>query len=378
VSSRRPARRTAAVVAWAVGLTLLLAVLVAFGGILLPRLVQRGYDVPSGTATGQRLVSRFPDVVLDQGNTVTLPDGRTLWIFADTIQETGAPRFFVTSSAAATDPGSVYLRFTTGRGGSPIEFLPRTPAERAQGVPGERYTAVWPTGATTLADGRVLVAYTKYVVDTDPLRFTFRGAGLYEWTPPRDGDLAGAGPARRLADDLWGVSDGAVASPVAVGRYVYFTQCEDRRCYSLRTPATGLADRDAYRWWTGATWSPRRLDRQPMTYGSDHPGRNPPTAYLPAAGVFTTVDTSGGIQASTGRIWVASRPWGPWSKAATFDLPGCTRRDGCYTLNVHPGGSTARSFRVSYATAHDGPHVHVVDVPVDVARGASGPTVEAG
>ena len=118
-----------------------------------------------------------------------------------------------------------------------------------------------------------------------------------------------------------------------------------------------------------------RADRVPMTYGSDRPGRNPPTAYLPDAGVYATVDTSGGIQSSTGLLWVAPRPWGPWSRPARFPLPGCTSEDGCYTLNAHPGLSAAGSLRVSYATAHDGPHVHVLDVPVSIAPGAVSVTV---
>ena len=363
--------------AWAAGVTLLVVALAAFGGVLLPWLVERVSrdDVPEGTADGQRLVSRFTGLVQDQGNTVTLPDGRTLWIFADTVQEKGDPAFVLTSSAAVADPGSVFLRYVTDARGVPVEFLPRTRAERAQTRNGKRYVAVWPTGATTLPDGRVVVAYTKYLVDVQPQSFTFQAAGLYEYRPPADGDLAGAGPARRLADDVWTASDGAVASPVSAGRWVYFTQCEDSRCYSLRAPAGALADRDSYVWWTGRGWSRARADRAPMTYGSDRPGRNLPTAYLPEAGVYATVDTSGGIQSSTGLIWVAPRPWGPWSKVAKFPLPGCTSEDGCYTLNVHPGESTGRTVRVSYATAHDGPHVHVVDVPVSIAPGATSVTV---
>jgi hypothetical protein len=219
VSARRPDRRTAprtaTAVAWAVLGTLLVAGLAAFGLLLLPRLVHGGYEVPDGAAAGQRLVSRYPAVVQDQGNTVTLPDGRTLWIFADTAQDKAEPHFFVTSSAAVSDPDSLYVRFTTGSRGVPVEFLPRTAAERARTVNGKRYVAVWPTGATTLADGRVVVAYTKYVVGMRPTSFTFQAAGLYEWRPPRDGDVAGAGPARRIADVIWRPSAGTCTSPSA-------------------------------------------------------------------------------------------------------------------------------------------------------------------
>jgi hypothetical protein len=373
----RTDRHRAAPLAWAAGVTLLVVALAAFGGVVLPRLVEQlRDDVPAGGADGDRLVSGYPGIIQDQGNTVTLPDGRTLWIFADTAQEGRRPTFFVTSSAAVSDPGSVFLRYLTGPGGVPREFLPRTAAERRQHVPGRRYVGVWPTGATTLPDGRVVVAYAKYLVGIKPRQsFTFQGGGLYEWRPPADGDVLGAGPARRIADDIWTASDGPVASPVAAGRWVYFSQCEGRRCWSARAPGTSLADRATYVWWTGTGWSPDRADRVPMTYGDDYPGRNPPTAYLPDAGVYATVDTSGGIQSSTGLIWVAPRPWGPWSRAARFPLPGCTSEHGCYTLNVHPGLSSAGTVRVSYATADDGPHVHVLDVPVSIAPGATRVTV---
>ena len=39
------------------------------------------------------------NLIQDQGSTVALPDGRTLWLFADTAQLDRDPRFFVTSSA---------------------------------------------------------------------------------------------------------------------------------------------------------------------------------------------------------------------------------------------------------------------------------------
>jgi hypothetical protein len=214
----------------------------------------------------------------------------------------------------------------------------------------------------------VLIAYTKYLVSGGQTRFAFEAAGLYEYRPPADGNLQRAGPARRIADDLWGPGDGAIASPVAAGRWVYFTHCEGGRCYSLRAPADDLTNRVAYLWWTGSGWDHDRARRTPMTYGSDRPGRNPPTAYLPGAGVYATVDTTAGIQSATGLIWVAPKPWGPWSKVAKFPLPGCTSR-GCYTLNLHPELSSGGTLRVSYATAHDGPHVRVVDVPISIAPG---------
>lgn len=349
-------------------------VLLAWFGV---RPLLRADPEPPGVR-GARLTSSYPNLIADQGNSVPLPDGRMLWIFADTAQTTGSPRFFVTSSAAVAERDALSLRYLKDGHGRPVEFLPRTAAER-RATTAEGYLGVWPTGATVLSDRRVLIAYTKYWVSTDQTRFTFRAAGLYAYEYPGPDDLSDARPARRIADDIWSPQDGAVASPVRAGRYVYFSQCnrEQLRCYSLRVRAEELAQRGAYRWWTGSGWSADRSRRQAMRYGSGHPGRNPPTRHLPEAGLYVTVDTPAGIPATTGLIWVARRPWGPWSEAARFTLPGCREGEGCYTLNAHPEAQVPEgTLRVSYATLGRGPHVLVADVPIEL--GPRGSWVHAG
>jgi hypothetical protein len=331
---------------------------------------------PPAPADGDRLTSAYEDLVADQGNSVPLPDGRMLWIFADTAQTTASPRFFVTSSAAVAERDGLSLRFLTDGAGRPVEFLPRTPAER-RATTAEGYVAVWPTGATVLPDGRILVAYATYRVRSGPTRFEFLAGGLYAYT--YRGAPAGAGgavadePAERVADGIWQPEDGPVASPVHAGQHVYLSRCDrkERRCYSVRVAVDRIAERDAYRWWTGTGWSPDRADRRPMRYGSDRPGRNPPTRPLPERGLYVVVDTPAGIPASTGLIWVARRPWGPWSPAARFALPGCGEQ-GCYTLNPHPEAAVPEgTLRVSYATAGSGPHVKVVDVPIEIGPDGS-------
>jgi hypothetical protein len=312
------------------------------------------------------------NLIQDQGNSVTLPDGRTLWIFADTANLQGSPQFFVTSSAGIAVGGGLRLRYLTDPAGVPIEFLPRTPDERANQQPGVRYTAIWPTGATALPDGRVVIAYAKYAVQLQPtVRFDFLAGGLFQYRYPGADGLAPTGsgrsdqPATRLANDLWTPLDGPIASPVYYQGYVYFTRCQDFHCFSLRSPPDALADRAAYKWWTGAGWSVDTQQRARVGFGSDVPGRNPSIAYSPTLRLFVMTDTSGGIQATRGLLWVARNPWGPWSRAADFPLPQCPAA-GCYTLNVHPEQSAAGTLRVSFATNGLGPYVRVVDVPIRV------------
>jgi hypothetical protein len=315
------------------------------------------------------------NLVQDQGNSVALPDGRTLWVFADTAQLTSSPRFFVTSSAALAQGRSLDLTYLTGPGGAPIEFLPRTPAERASQVPQEHYTAVWPTGATTLPDGRILIAYAKYDVRLKPSpNYVFLGGGLYEY---RLQDQLQNLPARRLADNLWSQLDGPVASPLYHRGQVYFLRCENYTCYALRTTPAALTDRASYQWWTGTGWSPRQDERAPLSFGSDVPGRNPSIGWSQDLGLFTMADTTGGIQSSSGRFWVAHHPQGPWSRAASFPLPQCPDQ-GCYTLNVHPDQSAPGTLRVSFATLGLGPYVRVVDVPVVTDSASDVPSIRTG
>jgi hypothetical protein len=230
-------------------------------------------------------------------------------------------------------------------------------------VQGDHYTAIWPTGATRLPDGRVIIAYAKYAVHFKPTaRFDFLAGGLFEY---RDSlRTAKASAATRLADDLWTQADGPVASPLYYQGFVYFYRCENYSCFTLRTTPAHLADKASYQWWNGSGWGVQS-GRATVAFGSDVPGRNPSIAWSSALGVFTMADTTGGIQDREGRLWVARVPWGPWSAAARFPLPECPAQ-GCYTLNVHPQQSPAGTLRVSFATNGIGPYVRVVDVPVEV------------
>lgn len=367
-----PGRRTPR---WAaVLLTFLVLAVVAVGLTALQRVSQR-LDEVAVPHLSRRVAAGppFGDVVQDQGSTVPLAGGRTLWIFADTAKTTGRPRFFVTSSAAVAIGDDLSITYLRDRAGRPIEFLPRTAAERADQVEGDHYTAIWPTGATTLPDGRIVIAYAKYAVHFRPTaRFDFLAGGLFEFRAPER--TTDARPATRLADDIWTAADGPVASPLYAQGFVYFYRCENYACYTVRTTPARLADKTSYQWWNGSGWG-LLSGRVKVVLGSDVPGRNPSLAWSSALGVFTMTDTTGGIQDDEGRLWVARNPWGPWSRAARFPLPECPAQ-GCYTLNAHPQQSPPGTLRISFATNGVGPYVRVVDVPVDVDAGK--PSVRTG
>jgi hypothetical protein len=362
---------------WAVvilTLSLVVALAILWVGHPLAQLAGRGQPLgPVSSTPAGRLAAAPPldDVRQDQGNPVPLPDGGTLWLFADTAH-LSRPGFFHTSSAGVTSrQAPTQLRYLSDAAGLPLEFLPRTPDERAQ-QDGRGYVPIWPTGATALPDGRIIVSYAKYYVTRSPITFTFLSAGLYEYRYP--GRTRDAGQAVRIADGLWSADDGAVGSPVYADGYVYLAVCESLQCYSLRASPDRLTDRSGYTWWTGSGWSPRRLDRQPMTFGADRPGRNPAIIALPALGVYAMTDTSAGAASGRGLLWVARSPYGPWSVPVAFSLPGCVAF-GCYAVIAHPQQSTAHRVQVGYATFTSSMYIHLVDVPLDVRDPAGVPSV---
>lgn len=308
------------------------------------------------------------DVRHDQGVSVPLPDGRSMWIFADTTQIT-PPFFFVTSSAAVSARGSEILHYAGNGKRLPIEFLPRTAAERAAHAAGS-YTAIWPTGATTLPGGRIIISYAKYEVSLAPKAYVFLSAGLFEYHYHGVSALTHSSGAKRIADGIWTPSDGVIGSPIYADGYVYFAQCANLECFSLRTTPGSITDRSSYTWWTGHGWSKQRSQRTPMSYGASRPGLSPSMAYLPQMGVYATTGTAAGQSSQIGLLWVAPHPWGPWSSPAAFLLPQCPSA-GCYTLNLHPLESTSDRVRISYATAGIGPYVYVTDVALWAAANGS-------
>jgi hypothetical protein len=329
---------------------------------------------PGGPFFGAQLQAAPPlaDIRQDEGLSVALPDGRTLYIFADTLHLDTKPRFFATSSAAITEPGDpLKLHYATDARGVPLEFLPRDAAESADQVQGVKYHAVWPTGATTLPDGRIIISYGKYDIVIADNSITFRGAGLFEYRYTDAPGFRNGGVSRRIADDIWLTDTGAVGSPVYHDGYVYFTVCENLECYSLRVRPESLSSRASYKWWTGSGWSASKVDRRRMSFGGSRPGHNPSVVWVPAVNAFVMADTEAGSVAPSGLLWVAPNPWGPWSEPASVGLTRCSVR-GCYGLNVHAHASSRRSLRVSYSPVmvnRVGPFVYLIDQAVKVSNG---------
>jgi hypothetical protein len=331
-----------------------------------PRIEMTGRPVVRGKL---RAPAPLDDVLQDQGTPITLPDGRTMWIFADTADVFTAPGIFLTSSAAFTEPAAPNdLHFVLGPDGKPSELLPRTAAE--QPTSKAEYDGVWPMGATRLPDGRILISYSKYHVTLATLDMRFVASGLFEYRYPGFPNLTAPVSAARIADDLWTAADGPVNSPVYANGFVYFVNCAGGGgCYSLRATPAGMTERSAYEWWTGSAWSRSKADRRPMTFGGPSvgakaPGRSPAVAWVPQLGAYAMSDTVLGAATTNGLLWLASRPQGPWSEPIEYPLTNCGVRS-CYLPNLQPQASTATSLRIAYSSGGRwGPVIWTMDVPV--------------
>jgi hypothetical protein len=316
-------------------------------------------------STGRTLApSPQDDVLTDQGIPVTLPDGRTLWIFADTADLFTGPYMFQTSSAAISEQAHPnVLRYFNGWDDKPAEFLPRKDSEQPRNE--TTYDGVWPMGATTLPDGRILISYSTYHVNLFPIEYTFRGSGLFEYRYPGYENVQYPLVATRLADDIWGPDDGPVNSPVYADGQVYFLNCGLGGCFSVRATPENLADKAAYQWWTGSGWSADRAARVAVSFGDSHqPGRSASVSWVPQLGAYALLDTDLGAPDTTGYLWLAARPQGPWSAAAPFTMANCGTRS-CYLPVAHPQSSTASSLRVVYSSGSTwGPTLWTMDLPV--------------
>lgn len=304
---------------------------------------------PTGSPTYQ--------LARDGATAVTLPDGNTLNLYADTTTSAGvSPVWFFTNSAAlslAGNPRSTQELLVDGR---PTPVLPWTPAEAAQVVNGVRYTGIWPTGGTWIPAGvaggdRVLISYHRVLTDlsTTPVTFTTVGQGIaeYRYTTSTNALTTGI-QATRLNDDLFPADNRvSMVSPVYAKGFVYLYGCDPTtvECFSARVAPDQIAVPANWKWWDGSTYAATRANRRPIGVGEFS---EPRVRWVAPYGAYAMVTGRGGDQIA---IRWSSTPSGPWTDAQLVNLPGCGATmyaGGCYLPDVRPE-STATSMVLAYA-----------------------------
>jgi hypothetical protein len=265
------------------------------------------------------------------GSQSVVAGGRSYWFFGDTIRTIGQQQDVIPAAVATTQDldarDCLDLQFKTADG-SVTPMFPRL-----------EETTAWPDGVLALDDGSIFFYMVK-AVRTSPFAWHVGSVGLGRIPP---GSVEG----ERLAEAIWkdehdfGVRVVGVRSPVRVGDdvIVYITTA-DRLNYAAKAPLSRIAERDAYNYWDGDTWSPNPSRAQPMW-------KDPPDPYdFPADnGVQVSFDDRIGKwiavynskMAST-EVRVADDPWGPWSEPVPwFDCRPLVldRYPYCYTGELH-------------------------------------------
>ena len=313
----------------------------------------------------------------DAGLSVTLPNGRDLWIFGDTsaFSSASSGSQFIGGSTAAKGtfrPGGKHgltdvhpARSTNGITGNQFlptptdTYLPDGSGRRCDAANGALYAARWPTGATLLTDqSLVLITYTDVCV-LSPDRFQVEGWGFveYQWRggkirlgpvdvfPPQ---RSGAALPDQLAFQSPVVSGGKVTLFVSSCTSLYIS-CTQGVIATATLPDNpfALVNPAFYRPVplpapAAGPWTPVNISVSPYSATGDAA-----IGTVPVAQYRLVEQTS---IAGTFAVYASPTPTGPWSPLVSGTLPGCnlTPQGFCYAFVGHPSLSGKRAMVLTY------------------------------
>ena len=302
----------------------------------------------------------------DGGVSVPLPNGKMLWVFADTPRwqyKGGAwavTAFVHGSSAGMQDftfgrrPTSKFLEVNIGKKLSaknrvgPFMGNPQLnkPDGSGQKCPADK-AARWPTGAALMPDkANVFIPYVDVcILNSTNYPVLGWGFSMYDWKknkfsiPPYD-----VFKPNRHGDAI--PSTNVYRTPVIVGNTLTMytlTMAPQWIEYSTTLPATVAAIKNI-----------AHYTSQPMSMpGTFLYGVAPPSKFLKQFTLFMSTDTVGGY-----KILSSSSPLGPWVERAEGALPQCATSPWmCTSFAIHPQVSSSTKVLVSYYVPGSGPTV---------------------
>lgn len=267
----------------------------------------------------------------DQALSVTLPDARTLWIFADTISGTRAP-----DGGYAAGWSMRHSAFVVQDGGC------LTPVGRTNVLPDAGPDDwYWPNSAL-VHDGRLyLFAMRVHRTGPNGMDFTVTGPSVAVFALPHHGAPA----LERLVDVptpagtpiLWGagvLADGAFA-------YVYGTRAVDtrvawgRELYVARVPLERLMDVRAWRYFDGARFSADARAAVPVIGAAGGVSTSVSAVHAgPRVAVISKRDEAFGTDVVA---WTARTPYGPFTAQPILAAPSLSRPGELrYSAVAHP------------------------------------------
>jgi hypothetical protein len=300
----------------------------------------------------------LPPLHRDAGMNASLSDGRTLWLFGDTINAPGGLR---SSSSAVGNQGSVVVDDLNDPTGSPVQTIPYTADEVAfNAQPGNvavgRRIALWPAGVATQDGSHLLVFYGQVTVHDDWGQWVPgpTGVGTLHYTP------GGKRVVTRVNDSLFSAAEGFRGGFFAApDGFVYGYDCSlFDGCRVARAPYASASARSAWRFWDGAGWNAnissaaRMAMPDPEAQLTGFPERYPNSGnasvgYSPRLGRYVMTFMAWPGLGDAAQVRYADSPVGPWTTPAQHALPGCESFN-CYWPIFHEGFSTSSRVGLSY------------------------------
>lgn len=264
----------------------------------------------------------------DGASSVPLPDGRSLWLFGDTILGPEAPgggygagTRMVHNSFVIQDRGC--LRAVNGPRGGEV-------------LPDSGTAFYWPTAGLALGDR--LYVFAARVVATGDRPFDFRAVGtdlavfaLANGSDPRLLRVVGT-PSRSAPDTVpqWGQ---AVLGPQGDGYvYVYATARVDapyhfgRELYVARVRPAGLEDPEQWRFFAATGWSSTREQARALIASMGGVSTTP--SVLRSGRSVVVVSKKDGFLGTDVAAWTGATPAGPFltptrlARAPSYEVPG--------------------------------------------------------
>jgi len=252
----------------------------------------------------------------------------------------------VSGTAAYSPPGQPRTTTDAVVNGAPVKFA--TPVSWGAPCPSDKPTQVmWPMSATVQAQSastdRVIVFMENVCLGSAHIGES-RGLSVVDWTydsthPPANQPIV----ANVLNQQIRDTRTYGVSSVVAPDGFLYASTCDGPinggwftdygPCHTSRVAPSSVADRSAYQYWTGTTWSSDITQVGDITMPDLTAQDGSQIPVYPVASYTTRYDADSGLYVMAYSPWpgftdqvvvrVGTSPVGPWTAPVQVFLPGC-------------------------------------------------------